>query len=64
MKKRKTLNIPEGEYCGYCCGDCIYMDLNYKNDYGEAWCGKYERYYSPSASASSCGYFKDNNSDM
>ena len=53
----ETVNIPDGEYCAYCCGDCTYMDLNYKNDYGEAWCGKYEKYYSPSANAGSCSYF-------
>lgn len=61
IEEQKIVIIPEGEYC---CGDCVYMDLNYKNNYGEAWCGKYKRYYSPSASASSCSYFKDNNSNM
>lgn len=56
--------LPVGIKGGYCCGNCVYMDLNYKNDYGEAWCGKYEKYYSPSASASSCSYFKDNNGNI
>ncbi len=53
----KVVEIPCGHCCAYCCGDCIYMDLYSKNNYGEAWCGKYQKYYSPSENASSCSYF-------
>ena len=53
----KEVTLPEGNLCAYCCGDCNYMDLYSKNNYGEAWCGKYQKYYSPSENASSCSYF-------
>ncbi len=57
-EKIEKIEIVEGKCCGYCCGDCMYMDLSYKNIYGEAWCGKYEKYYSPASDASSCSYFR------
>ena len=51
--------LPCGHCCGYCCTDCNYMDLDYTNSYGEAWCGKYEKYYAPSSDASTCSYFSE-----
>ncbi len=54
---KKNVKLPEGICCGYCCADCEYMDLYSKNNYGEAWCGKYGKYYPPSGSVSSCSYF-------
>lgn len=57
INKSQLVELPYGCCCAYCCGDCNYMDLSYKNNYGEAWCGKYEKYYHPSESASSCSYF-------
>lgn len=59
MDKEKVVTLPEGKCCGYCCGDCIYMDLYSKNKYDEAYCGKYGKYYPPSSSASSCSYFSE-----
>lgn len=56
---KNVIKLPCGVLCGYCCGDCIYMDLYSKNNYDEAWCGKYQKYYSPSSDASSCSYFKE-----
>lgn len=56
-KENRMVVIPSGICCANCCGDCNYMDLSYKNNYGEAWCGKYEKYYHPSENASSCRYF-------
>ena len=53
-----VVRIPCGRLCGYCCGDCIHMDNYYVNNYGEAWCGIYEKYYSPSADASTCSYYE------
>ena len=54
MEKRKEekMKVPKTVCCGYCCGDCNYMDLYSKNNYGEAWCGKYEKYKSPAENAS------------
>ena len=56
--KKTVVVLPCGRCCADCCADCIYMDLNEKNKYGEAWCGKYEKYYSPSENAKYCSYFK------
>ncbi len=56
-EKKNVVIMKEGKLCAYCCGDCIYMDLSYKNNYDEAWCGKYEKYYHPSENAGSCIYF-------
>lgn len=58
-EEKKVIVLPKGKMNGYCCGDCIYMDLSSRNNYDEAWCGKYEKYYSPASDASSCSYFKD-----
>ena len=30
---------------GYCCADCVYMDLNDENSYGDYWCGNRRKYY-------------------
>lgn len=30
---------------GYCCADCVYMDKNDENSYGDFWCGKHRKYY-------------------
>ena len=51
--------IPKIICCGYCCGDCIYMDLNSTNTYGEAWCGKRQKYYPPADNASYCNEFHE-----
>lgn len=61
MEKRKEekMKVPKTVCCGYCCGDCNYMDLYSKNNYGEAWCGKYEKYKSPAENASYCNYFSE-----
>ena len=56
-EEMKKVCLPEGECCAYCCGDCIYMDLNSKDRYDQAWCGKYRKYYHPSEDAGSCSYF-------
>ena len=42
MKKESEVIIPEGKCCAYCCGDCNYMDLYSKNNYGEAYGRKNE----------------------
>ena len=59
VKKKKNIivEIPRGRCCSYCCGDCIYMNMNYINDYGEAWCEQYKKYYSTASNANSCDYY-------
>lgn len=42
--------------CGKCCGDCLYMDLNDSNRYGDYYCGKKGKYYP--ASDRTCGEFQ------
>ena len=42
--------------CGKCCGDCLYMDLNDKDKYGDYYCGKKREYYP--ASDNTCGEFE------
>lgn len=45
-RKNDNVKIPEGFFCsGRCCADCVYMDLNDENKYGDYYCGKKQRYY-------------------
>lgn len=45
----------------YCCADCIYMDLNDENSYGDYWCGRRRKYYP--GGDSTCSDFKPRNKD-
>lgn len=45
---------------GYCCADCVYMDLNDENSYGDYWCGKRNKYYP--GGDNTCSDFKPRNS--
>lgn len=40
----------------YCCADCVYMDLNDENSYGDYWCGRRRKYYP--GGDSTCSDFK------
>lgn len=45
---------------GYCCADCVYMDINDENDYGDFWCGNHRKYYP--GSDNPCSSFRARNS--
>ena len=57
---QKKVCLPEGA-CrwGYCCADCVYMNLSDTNGYGECWCAHLSRYNSPADSNVCYGYFKE-----
>jgi hypothetical protein len=43
----------------YCCADCVYMDLNDENSYGDYWCEKRGKYYP--GGDNTCSYFEPHN---
>ena len=45
---------------GYCCADCVYMDTNDENSYGDFWCGNHRKYYP--GSDNPCSSFKPRSS--
>ena len=46
--KKTVVTIPKGFFCArYMCGDCIYLNLNDSNKYGEYYCGRKGRDYPP-----------------
>jgi hypothetical protein len=49
--------LPQGECAARCCGDCLYMDLNDENSYGDYYCGRKKRYYP--AGDKICGEFEE-----
>lgn len=57
LMKEQEIKLPKGKLCGYCCGDCIHMDLERTN--AGYYCDFYHNFaHSPSESgASSCRGF-------
>lgn len=53
----KEIVFCNGKLCGRCCGDCLYMDLNDEDDYGDYYCGRKRKYYP--AGDKTCGEFEE-----
>ena len=51
-----TIQIPACDLCA-CCADCIYMDTNDRNSWGDCFCGYHRKYYP--ASDRACGHFRE-----
>ena len=60
MVRNKIVNLPQGRFrWSYCCGDCIFMNLNDRDKWGDCWCGKKRKYYPSSDGV--CRDFQDRN---
>ena len=53
-KKRKPVQLPEGQMKAYCCADCKYLG-RYDSSDGRYWCGYQEKWV---YGGDSCGAFK------
>ena len=54
-EEKNAVKMCEGTLCAKCCGDCLYIDLNDSNSWGDYYCGKKRKYYP--AGDSACGEF-------
>ena len=60
MKKEEPcVKLPQGKCSGRLCGECIWLDRNSQNKYGEFWCAKDGKYYAATETiAKYCKYFE------
>lgn len=57
-RSKKSVVIPIGVCCAYCCGDYGSADPSEKDSNGKIWCSRNHAYYYKYESSSGCsGYF-------
>lgn len=56
-RKDKIVEIPEGKFCAYTCGDCGWSDPGETDSNGKIWCSHHRGYYYPYESGSDCNSY-------